>query len=71
MKTVTVNDESVTVPNTPSGLDIVRCAMEHGVIPKRNWCLQGHNCNGSNSVIGLSDYPWQEQFTAINIHDNA
>ena len=34
------------------------------------WQLLGHNANGTSSVIGETEVPWQSDFTVVGIDDN-
>ena len=36
-----------------------------------NWQLLGHNRNGSSSVIGDEDSPWQDTFEIRDIRESA
>ena len=71
MRTVEVNEDPILVPEKATGNEIKRCAMNQGVPIEAHWQLLGHNCNGSRSVIGQIDTPWQSYFTAIDTYDNA
>lgn len=80
MKYVMVNDSPVLVDDQPTGESVLRNAIHQGVLRDLStdgyaytsaWQLQGHNANGSASVIGPEDTPWQWDFTAIEVVDNA
>ena len=68
---ITINDRHVTVPENATGRDIKWHAARQGIGVEAVDQLQGHNCNGSNQVIGDADVPWHHNFTAVSIFDNA
>ena len=79
MKYVMVNDNPVRVDDKPTGKDIKAAAIRdravdtYGPLPAYAFQFQllGHNCNGSNIVIGDDDPPWHCDFTMVEITDNA
>ena len=72
MKYVRVNDEFVTVSDSANGREIINSYLW---VERKGFDgavqLQGHNCNGSNRVIGPDDFPWQSDYTLIPANDNA
>ena len=54
-----------------TGHEIKQRAIDEGLPIELSWQLQGHNCNGSNLVIGNTDRPWHDQFSVVAIYDNA
>lgn len=63
----------VLVDNDADGGRIKREAKTQGIVPKDAdpGLLTGHNCNGSATVIGDNDVPWQHDFSLSSIFDNA
>lgn len=66
-----IGEVRVSVPPRADGLAIKRAAKSAGLGVELWHQLQGHNANGSNSIIGDRDIPWQNDFTVIEIADNA
>ena len=67
-----VNCDYILVSTDANGAEIKRNAVRQGV--GRNddvYQLAGHNMNGTQSVIGDIDVPWQHDFSMTEIHDNA
>ena len=54
-----------------TGREIKQRAMDIGIPIKIDYQLLGYNANGTNSVIGNNDIPWQEVFEFASIYDNA
>ena len=78
MKYVSVNDGSpnggfALVDDKPTGWQIKYAAIRAGLAygATDDWQLLGHNANGSSSVIGNADTPWQYDFSMTRIYDNA
>ena len=73
MKYVRVNDEFAPVNDTANGREIINAYLWNGDRKGFDGAvqLQGHNCNGSNSVVDPDDFPWQSDYTLISIGDNA
>ena len=62
------------VSDQPTGQEIIENARSHGVMLNGylgSYQLLGHTANGSSSVIGPTDVPWQHDFTILPIDDNA
>ena len=59
----------VTVSTSATGRQIKNAAFSAGLKIQMNWQLQGRNRNGSNSVIGNKDRPWQDVFDVVPIDD--
>ena len=76
-RTVTVGvglrDFTIEVPHEATGYEIKRCLylgdndLREEVLA---WQLLGRNANGSSSVIGNDDRPWQSCFDLLTIYDN-
>ena len=65
-----VSTVKVTVSTDATGWGIKNAAFAAGLPMMMNWQLQGHNRNGTNSVIGNKDRPWQDVFDVVTIDDN-
>ena len=63
----------VLVEDKPTGYQIKAAALHQNIIPggASDWQLLGHNANGTSSVIGNNDVPWQHDFEMNTIYDNA
>ena len=63
-----VIEQTVMVPDNANGAEIKQYAIKAGVPISESWQLQGHNANGSNTIINDHDVPWQDTFSVFEVH---